>query len=229
MTNTTKAKFDRESLSPAQLQQIFTLRQRGLEKATEHLPYGPERLRAIHHQLFKDVEPEAGQFRDERVAPFLGKMQNRLEEKEMLRGASQYEVVNEITQCFSDLVKASPFKTDNKPVIRKFLMDLTAETGNAIDWSAMKPGEWNKAVKDAYKGKAQSANNMFHRIFREASPTVHGNLGIRINPKIEHGGVITGGGRAQSIIDGDRAKNIAANLKSKSPQVEKRFAKDPHP
>jgi fido (protein-threonine AMPylation protein) len=195
--------FDRESLSNSQLNQIFALRQRGMAKAVQGIPFGPDWLSAAHHQLFKDVEPSAGKFRDERVAPFLKGMEQRLKDKDLLKGASQYEVVSELTDCFYDIVRTRPFKTDNKPIIRQFLLDLTAESGNAIAWNEMNPGDWNKAFKGVMAGDKRDARNMFHTIFREAGITVNNGIGIRVKPI------------KNELKEKDRAKSIAESLKKK--------------
>jgi fido (protein-threonine AMPylation protein) len=195
--------FDRDSLSNSQLKQIFALRQRGMAKAVQGIPFGPDWLSAAHHQLFKDVEPSAGKFRDERVAPFLKGMEQRLKDKDFLKGASQYEVVSELTDCFYDIVRNMPFKTDNKPIIRQFLLDLTAESGNAIAWNERRPGDWDKAYNGVMAGEKRDAKNMFHNIFREAGITVNNSIGIRVTPI------------KNDLKENDRAKSIAESLKKK--------------
>lgn len=169
---------DRATLSDEKIKRVLAMRIRGLDKAVAGLSFGKDRLAMMHFQLNKDMMKSAGKFRDPDIPRFLDRMEERIEDKNRLKGASQYEIVTELTNSLSDLVRTHPFDTENDWIAKQFLSDLTAEAGHSIDWKATKPGEWKQVRQDLRNGKKQAATSMFHRIFQERGIKVEYGQGM---------------------------------------------------
>jgi len=206
---------DRAKLSDKKIKRVLAMRIGGIDKAVAGLPFGKDRLAMMHFQLNKDMMTSAGKFRDPDIPRFLDRMEERIEDKNGLKGASQYETVTELTNSLSDLVRTHPFDTENDWIAKRFLSDLTAEAGHAIDWKATKPGEWKQVKQDLKDGKKQAATSMFHRIFQERGITV------------EHGQSIMGS--TKHALSSDKASTIAQNLKEKKSLKKEKGREGLHP
>ncbi|MFN0104093.1 MAG: Fic/DOC family protein [Bryobacteraceae bacterium] len=118
----------------------------------EHKPlpgaFDTTHLQAIHHHIFKDVFPWAGEFRTvnisrpdgvfafrEYILPSLNKALGELQKERCLSGTGLRRFSNRAAHYMGEINAIHPFRDGNGRSQREFIRQLALRNGYALDWS----------------------------------------------------------------------------------------------
>lgn len=139
---------------------ITTNRAIELERNPIRGNYDVPHLKAIHHALFKDVYPWAGQFRDVDMAKgrtefmpaeppvyrtlenLLGAMLDGVARDNYHRGVGKEAFVGKISSTYNNLNTVHPYREGNGRTTRVFLNQLSKDAGYHLDWSRVDAARW---------------------------------------------------------------------------------------
>lgn len=132
------------------------------------LPVGKfdyEHLKAIHHHLFGQVYPWAGQERTvdiakensyfgaaQHISRELNKIFVKLEQDSFLRGLERPEFCQKLAFYFSEINAAHPFREGNGRTQRIFCEELSRQAGYRLNWSAADPTQYMTGSKESFQG-----------------------------------------------------------------------------
>lgn len=120
-----------------------------------------EHLNKIHHYLFEDIYPFAGQFRNENIAkdsfrfaefeyiePELNKLLNNLKNENYLQGLNKKDLAERLAYYLSELNVLHPYREGNGRTIREFIRELALKNGYILNLSKISPKDFlNASIK----------------------------------------------------------------------------------
>lgn len=126
-------------------------------------PYDLGYLKRLHHQLFADLYPWAGELRTidiakgetrfcnvQRIEPEAGKLFTHLAQEQEFTGLSRDVLVSAIAKFYGDLNVVHPFREGNGRAQRLLFEHLVINVGYEISWEGIQREEWVHANIAAY-------------------------------------------------------------------------------
>jgi cell filamentation protein len=118
----------------------------------EHKPirggFDTQHLQAIHHHIFQDVYPWAGEFRTvnisksgdpfafkEHIVSSLEKTLGELQSEQNLKGTDLNRFANRGAYYFGEINAVHPFREGNGRAQREFIRELAVQNGYELDWT----------------------------------------------------------------------------------------------
>jgi len=105
-------------------------------------------LKAIHHYIFQDVYPFAGELRNENIAkgnfrfadarfiePAASELFSNLKIEKQLSGCAHKEFIDRVAYYMAEINVLHPFREGNGRAQREFIRTLALRNGYDLDWS----------------------------------------------------------------------------------------------
>lgn len=134
-------------------------------------------LRAIHHALFQDVYPWAGEIRTvgmsksgvqftptERIADTVDAVGRFLASNDHFRGGDKTDVVSALSVGYGIVNAAHPFREGNGRTQRIFWDEFAREAGHYIDWQQIRGRQNDVASHKARTGDMDALPAMFAKV-----------------------------------------------------------------
>ncbi|SDM27430.1 cell filamentation protein [Modicisalibacter muralis] len=126
-------------------------------------PYELDYLKSLHHQLFSDLYPWAGEIRTidiakgetrfcnvQRIEPEAGKLFTRLKRENYFTDLPRDQLVSAVAEFYGDLNVVHPFREGNGRTQRMLFEHLVINVGYEISWEEIQREEWLHANIAAY-------------------------------------------------------------------------------
>jgi cell filamentation protein len=150
------------------------------QRFAEPLPagrFGAAHYRAVHHHLFGDVFPWAGQFRRVRIAKGgsmfcypehipseMARVFGELKAKQWLRGLPADEFARECAHFLAELNAIHPFRDGNGRTQLAFVTLLAFAAGHQVDFERIDPEPFLAAMIESFQGREQPLNLALRRM-----------------------------------------------------------------
>lgn len=134
-------------------------------------------LQAIHHHLFQDLYPWAGELRSSDlskgntrfcaaayIATEANKLLGKLAQENWLVGLPLPAFVERLAHYYCELNVIHPFREGNGRAQRLFFDLLAINAGFGLDWAKVERSEWVEANIAGYAGDLQPLQALFGRI-----------------------------------------------------------------
>ncbi len=154
--------------------------QRVLELETAPLPgrFDIPHLRAIHHAIFQDIFPWAGDFREvmtsrsgsfgfpppQFILPSLETLFQALKAEHHLKALAPDTFALRAAQYLGEINAIHPFREGNGRTQREFLRTLALQAGHRLTWAGLTPEENNEASRISF---ATGDNTLFAALIRK--------------------------------------------------------------
>jgi cell filamentation protein len=132
---------------------------------------------SVHHQLFKEIYPWAGQFRIveltkgltsfarfQHIETNLRRLLEELRTDEGIATINNNLFIRRLAYYYAELIVLHPYREGNGRAIRTFLALIAEGQGWHIAWDAMDPEENIAASIAAYNGELESLRQMLDAI-----------------------------------------------------------------
>jgi len=133
-------------------------------------------LKAIHHHLFQDVYPWAGEIRSVRMskgdsaflpARFIETgmrdVHARVQSRNHLRELDRQTFVKEVATIIGDLNHIHPFREGNGRTQMHYLLQLANQAGHPLDVRRIQPDRWINASVTANRGDYSGMAQVLHK------------------------------------------------------------------
>jgi cell filamentation protein len=135
-------------------------------------------LRAIHHAIFQDVFPWAGDFREvmtsrsgsfgfpppQFILPSLETLFQALKAEHHLKALAPDTFALRAAQYLGEINAIHPFREGNGRTQREFLRTLALQAGHRLTWAGLTPEENNEASRISF---ATGDNTLFAALIRK--------------------------------------------------------------
>lgn len=138
--------------------------------------YDLAHIQAIHHQLFQDVYPWAGENRTvniakgqpfaqhENIVPFTQHLAAEISRANRLHGTSSEQFAHQLANFYNQLNDIHPFREGNGRTQRTFWDQLAADAQKDIDWQKVHGRENDLASMEGRAGNLAPLHSMFQKI-----------------------------------------------------------------
>lgn len=141
--------------------------------------YDLAHVQAIHHQLFQDVYPWAGENRTvnivkgqpfarlENIEPFTQHLATEISRANRLHGTSSEQFAHQLASFYNQLNDIHPFREGNGRTQRTFWDQLAMDAEKSLDWQKVHGRENDLASMEARAGNLAPLHSMFQKIVTE--------------------------------------------------------------
>jgi cell filamentation protein len=137
---------------------------RELESNAASGKFDSRHIQSIHHYIFQDVYPWAGEFRtvdiskgghlfgfSQHVVSSLNKTCEELKKERYLNGSDQRLFANRGAYYLGELNAIHPFREGNGRTQREFIRQLAVKNGHSLNWSGVTREEMISASRQSFQ------------------------------------------------------------------------------
>lgn len=139
-------------------------RLRQLEQKPITGSFDAQHLRRVHHHMFQDVYPWAGEFRTvdlaksgdlfalkQHVVPSLNKTCEELRKERQLKGSDPQRFSGRAAYYLGEINAVHPFREGNGRTQREFMRELALQNGYRLNWSRVTQDQMIEASRQSFR------------------------------------------------------------------------------